>query len=585
MSNNTGVFGLSGYNDKNLEGLIADKTREAFREYGYFGGGGPGPLSTVDRIDYSNDSATAFVRGSLLTARSRFAATGNSNFGYFGGGGESELSVERLSYANDSVAAVTRGPLSVGRRELFGCGNLNFGYYGGGLQPGGVGNISSIDRIDYSNDSATSVVRNNLSSARFTIAATGNQNYGYTANAFGNVSLCQRIDYANDTSSLKSFGLLSSGRFAMGATGNSNFGYFGGGVPGPVRSTVDRIDYSNDSATASVRGPLSAARQYLAASSSQAFGGAPNTSTDPLPAYIRDATTFDDSNTLDLPFKRVLGSYGYWVGGNNPPISTVTRLDFSNDTANRSIRGPLSGSVTGPTAVSNSNFGYRGGSINNGSGSFPIVIDRIDFSNDNSTALVRNSLTSRADAVSSVSSPNFGYFGGGFFGPYLSRVERLNFSNDTQSLSQRGPLSSPKNNILATGNSNFGYFGGGSLGPLSTVDRINYSNDTATASIRGPLSAAIALSSNSATGNSNFGYFATTIVDRIDYSNDTTIASVRNSFSPGVQGTTGNSNFGYFDFGNIFRRLNFSNDTETASERSNGSGSNFNAATTNARSS
>jgi hypothetical protein len=36
---NTGVFGLSGYNDKNLEGLIPDKTREALREYGYFGGG------------------------------------------------------------------------------------------------------------------------------------------------------------------------------------------------------------------------------------------------------------------------------------------------------------------------------------------------------------------------------------------------------------------------------------------------------------------------------------------------------------------------------------------------------------------
>jgi hypothetical protein len=57
---NTGVFGLSGYNDKNLEGLIADKTREAFREYGYFGGGrvGPANFSRVDRVDYSNDTST-----------------------------------------------------------------------------------------------------------------------------------------------------------------------------------------------------------------------------------------------------------------------------------------------------------------------------------------------------------------------------------------------------------------------------------------------------------------------------------------------------------------------------------------------
>jgi hypothetical protein len=52
---NTGVFGLSGYNDKNLEGLIPDKTREAFREYGYFDRGN----TLIDRIDYSNDTATA----------------------------------------------------------------------------------------------------------------------------------------------------------------------------------------------------------------------------------------------------------------------------------------------------------------------------------------------------------------------------------------------------------------------------------------------------------------------------------------------------------------------------------------------
>ena len=54
---NTGVFGLSGYNDKNLEGLIPDKTREALREYGYFGRGFSN--ATVNRVDYSNDTVTA----------------------------------------------------------------------------------------------------------------------------------------------------------------------------------------------------------------------------------------------------------------------------------------------------------------------------------------------------------------------------------------------------------------------------------------------------------------------------------------------------------------------------------------------
>ena len=56
---------------------------------GHFGGGATGassPRSTVDRIDYSNDTATASPKGPLSIDRYNLAATGNSSFGYFGGG-------------------------------------------------------------------------------------------------------------------------------------------------------------------------------------------------------------------------------------------------------------------------------------------------------------------------------------------------------------------------------------------------------------------------------------------------------------------------------------------------------------------
>jgi hypothetical protein len=91
----TNIFGIGEVYELQREGLWVEKNRESYREYGYFGGGswggpfsgpGPGPLSTVDRIDYSNDTSTASVRGPLSLARERLAATGNSNFGYFGGG-------------------------------------------------------------------------------------------------------------------------------------------------------------------------------------------------------------------------------------------------------------------------------------------------------------------------------------------------------------------------------------------------------------------------------------------------------------------------------------------------------------------
>jgi hypothetical protein len=42
--------------------------------------------TTVERIDYSNDTATLSIRGLIfqVSARVNAAATGNSNFGYFG---------------------------------------------------------------------------------------------------------------------------------------------------------------------------------------------------------------------------------------------------------------------------------------------------------------------------------------------------------------------------------------------------------------------------------------------------------------------------------------------------------------------
>ena len=86
--------------------------------YGYFGGGEPGPLSTVDRIDYSNDTATASVKGPLSIARGYLAATGNSSFGYFGGGGSGVSTVDRIDYSNDTATASPKGPLSVARSEL-----------------------------------------------------------------------------------------------------------------------------------------------------------------------------------------------------------------------------------------------------------------------------------------------------------------------------------------------------------------------------------------------------------------------------------------------------------------------------------
>ena len=94
---------------------------------GWFGGGSPGPYSTVDRITYATDTATASVRGPLSLARNSLAAAGNTTDGWFGGGFGGfpvKSTVDRITYATDTATASVRGPLSSSSRYLAAAGGI-----------------------------------------------------------------------------------------------------------------------------------------------------------------------------------------------------------------------------------------------------------------------------------------------------------------------------------------------------------------------------------------------------------------------------------------------------------------------------
>ena len=86
----------------------------------WFGGGAYGARSTVDRITYATDTATASVRGPLSGGRFYLAAAGDSTVGWFGGGKPypSTSTVDRITYATDTATASVRGPLSSARYGL-----------------------------------------------------------------------------------------------------------------------------------------------------------------------------------------------------------------------------------------------------------------------------------------------------------------------------------------------------------------------------------------------------------------------------------------------------------------------------------
>jgi len=543
--------------------------------YGWFGGGfgSPSPLilSTVDRIDFANDSPTsASVRGPLTAAKGYIAAASNANYGWFGGGNPGVAAaisaVDRIDFANDSpTSASPRGPLSRTRDKHAATGNENYGWWAGGyIFPAG---LSSVDRIDYANDSPTSASpRGLLVISRFQFAATSNSNYGWFAGGSG--TTVDRIDFANDSPTAASRrGPLTEARNALAAAGNANYGWFGAGSLGSS-SNVERIDYSNDSPTSSsTRGPLSAARYASGASSN----------------YVKGSATYTTSTSLttNIVYSIVVNSnYGWFAGGFPGPValSVVERMDFTNDTSSSSARGPLSAPRRNLAATGNSNYGWI---VYGYSSTHNSIIDRIDFSNDNLQTIARATGGVARYQLAGAGNNNYGWFGGGytdFATPgHRSIVERIDYSNDLTTPSIRGLLSLGRSALAATSNNNYAWFGGGNTpGSVSVVDRIDFSNDSpATASVRG-ASAGIT-SNQTAVGNNNYGWFHqqfSSSVNRIDYSNDSpSSASPRGPLSKVrySDSAAGNDNYGWFTgnqpVSSDVDRIDYSNDTAAASVR------------------
>ena len=543
--------------------------------FGYFGGGeSPARVSTVERVDYSNDTANAVEKGPLFTTAEAPAATGNHDFGYFGGGMKqsplsSISSIYRIDYSNDIATASPRGDLTNQIKELGATGNHNFGYFGGGQSE-----VTIVSRLDYSNDSADASPKGPLTTGAENLAATGNANFGYfaggsTPSAPGGSTLVQRIDYSSDTIDATPKGNLNRTRYGLGATGNANFGYIGGANTPGSQSQIDRIDYSNDTVLATVLGShLSSNRQYLSATSAKENGFIP----------------IGPSVVAKVPFSST--QYGYFVAGRTypPSYSHKDRLDYSNDTVKAVTRGfwNAGGYLQTTTSGSSNTHGYQIGSSNSSE------VTRMTYANDTDNVVVTAGISFTILGSTATGNVNFGYASGGY-NPWptgRTQVSRIDFANDTTNGVPAGPLKNGRSFHAGTGNQNFGYFMGGrtdvSPGYSSLVDRIDYSNDMLEASPKGPLIAG--KSYTGATGNANHGYIGggpdpnmNALVARVDYANDTATIPARGSLTSARKyiTATGNQNFGYFGGGqavgyspqSTIDRIDYANDTATASPR------------------
>ena len=83
----TNIFGIGEVYELQKEGQWVERNRESYREFGYFAGGNDGVVgssySGVNRIDFSNDTATSNSRAILAIEGRYLSGVNNKNYGYF----------------------------------------------------------------------------------------------------------------------------------------------------------------------------------------------------------------------------------------------------------------------------------------------------------------------------------------------------------------------------------------------------------------------------------------------------------------------------------------------------------------------
>jgi hypothetical protein len=477
--------------------------------------------------------------------------------------------ISRLDFSNETVSNPGKN-LSTGRGYLSAVSNNSYGYFGGGyvaVYLGPTTLYNTISRLDFSNETVSDPGKN-LPTTISSLAGTSSSSYGYFVGG-GFTNTISRLDFSNENVSNPGK-TLPFARYSIGAVSNSSYGYFAGGFYTPIPSyyscVISRLDFSSE------------------------------TTSDPGKnlSQIRNNYTATSSN-----------SYGYFVGGYSfPPLppasqpftsgvlSTITRLDFSNETVSNPGKN-LPQVTQASTATSSSSYGYfGGGSV----ASLVNTISRLDFSNETVSASGNNLPTARQNsaAVSGGASvyrgsKTYGYIVGGDGATLVNTVSRLDFSNETVSNPGKNLLVAKTNFSGTTSSNYYGYFGGGYIPGtrICTITRLDFSNEiTSDPGKNLPT----VLSNCGGVSSNNYGYFGggyrysfplsvpalrLCTITRLDFSteNVNNISSTLLGFGVDYGAAVMNNSYGYFGGGltvapftsvSNITRLDFSNETTSA---------------------
>jgi len=495
-----------------------------------------------ERVLYSNDSANAAVRANHVQQTGFLTMIHNTQYAYSAGGyswtaGAKRSEITRFSYANDTANSITINNLAAARYGFQKHFNKNYGWLVGGMDPAASYRSDSL-RLDFANDTSPLSTRTNRTVGSYTGDGVGTENTALwlgTQTSSGHFSIVDRLDLQNDLGAMVSRGPLSSVRGGHSGVSNSAYGYalFGANPSSNSTTLVDRIDFANDLTTASLRGNLNIGRSRGGATSGLPGGGT--------------------SQNLLATATPTTSEYGYNIGGETdsaPPSqrSSINRLDYQNDLATMNERTYLQNIRSGARCVVNDVYSWIGGGNHTPSSpaSCKTIFDRLNFANDTTNTTTRGNLVQGRRSHGASENNSYGWFIGGInddIPSAVSSVDRLDFSSDLSTASARGNLAIIRGRSAGFGNINFAWFTGGyfSGNSYSTVERIEYSADLSATSARSSLPADHLLHGG-ISDNGNYGLSIggnSNAVYRTNFASDLSSPETRASLTSSVHGSRG----------------------------------------------
>ena len=519
-----------------------------------------------------------------------------ATYGYFVGGNNSGAvnTVDKIDFFGDIVSSTITYPTNLQESSTISTGV--YGYFIGG-NTGGVPNTSTINRLDFSNETFSLPGKNLPAAANF-LTTVSNNYYGYIG---GNQNTITRLDFIteNVTNISSTFPVAKSN---LASISSSSYGYFGGGGggPGSTVSTITRLDFSNETISDPSKN-LPSARNRLAATSSSSYGYFAGGNSGSVIDTISRISFFDETisnpgtnlpSTVEVLSATSNNSYGYFGGGNNPSptgsnLSRVTKFDFINETV-RNINNNLSEARDRLTALSggasipkvNKTAGYI---LGNSRDSI-----KYNFSTNTVSTAILPAPTAITDFYRGFGASNnyYGYFAGGCDDDNLSaktnvisNFYRFDFSNETnQNLPATKGIGVAGAASIQT--NNYGYFGGGFVNPNATSSSKISRLDFSTESTSSPVNFSAAIKSSFGTSSNTYGYFAggdtgalptptlISTITRLDLSSETLSQSTNNLQTTRMLASAANNNlYGYFAGGeqptivSTITRLDFSTES------------------------